>query len=256
MFLGWMLLGVTVLLPAARAQSQQEAQHEPQSSGVQQNAVVKPAAEATAAEAANAEVANNEAAGEHGATGEAEEADEHAAFKHSPSVQRIARMLGMPVESAYWFALGVNFALIAGLVVWAWRGNAPQAFRERTASIQKGMEEARRSTEEASRRLSEVESRLSRLDGEISSIRKTAEEEAAKEEERIRSAAEQDKQKLVEAARQEIEAISRQARRDLKAHAAELAVSLAEQRIRVDEAADHAIVGNFVRQLANGNERV
>jgi F-type H+-transporting ATPase subunit b len=184
-----------------------------------------------------------------------EEEETHAEFKYSASVRRLARLTGLPVRGAYWLSLVVNFAIIAGVVLWFWRGYAPAAFRARTAAIQKGMQEARQASEEANRRLAEVETRLGRLDADISALRAEAEAEAAAEEARLRAAAEEDKARIIEAAKQEIEAAGRQAQRELKAYAAGLAVSLAEKRIQVDSAADRALVHNFVQQLANGEKR-
>jgi F-type H+-transporting ATPase subunit b len=183
-----------------------------------------------------------------------EQQEEHAEFKYSAAVRWISRVTGLPVTGAYWLAMILNFAIIAAAVLWFWRAYAPSAFRARTASIQKGMEEARLASQDANRRLAEVESRLGRLDLEIAELRSAAEGHAADEETRLRAAAEEDKARIIEAARQEIEAASRQARRELKTYAAGLAVSLAEKRIQVDPAADRVLFHGFVEQLANGEK--
>jgi F-type H+-transporting ATPase subunit b len=183
--------------------------------------------------------------------------DEHGQFKHSPSVRWIAHVTGLSLGMAYWVLIVFNFVLIALLIGWGVKAKVPQMLRGRTEGIQKGLEEARRSSEEARARLGEIESRLARLDGEIAAMRAAAEADAAAEEERIRTDAEEDKRKVVEGAGQEIEAAARQARRELKAYAASLAVSLAEKRIQVDATADRYLVHSFVDQLvdADGGER-
>ncbi len=181
------------------------------------------------------------------------EEEGHAKFKQSSSVRWLAHATGLNPEAAYWVFVVVNFAIVAGAIAWIWRLKAPHAFRARTAAIREGMEEARRATEEANRRLTDIETRLSRLDSEIAGLRASADAEAAAEAERMRAAVEEDRRKIVEAAQQEIEAASRQAQRDLKAYAAELAVSLAEKRIQIDSATDRALLGTFVRQLADSN---
>jgi F-type H+-transporting ATPase subunit b len=170
-------------------------------------------------------------------------------FKKSPSVKFLARVTGMSLEHAYWLAVLLNFAVIAGAVVWLSRSKLPRVFRNRTQSIQKAMEEARKASEDANRRLSEIEARLTKLDAEIGSMRGTSEQEAAAEEARIREAAEEDTRKVVESAEQEIAAAAKLARRELKAFAAELAVSMARQQIRVDGQTDEALVRNFAEQL-------
>ena len=51
------------------------------------------------------------------------------------------------------------------------RKKLPGYFSGRTAAIQKGIEEARKTSEDARRRLTDVEGRLSRLDAEIAAMR-------------------------------------------------------------------------------------
>jgi F-type H+-transporting ATPase subunit b len=185
--------------------------------------------------------ASKEAAGEEGGG--------HAEFKQSPSVQFLGRITGLNVHQAYWLAIILNFLVIAGVVGYFSKAKMPGVFRGRTESIQKGIAEARKASEEANARLSDIEARLSRLDAEITDMRKSAEAEAAKEEQRIHASIEEEKNKIIQSAEQEIATAAKFARRDLKAYAAELAVSLAEKKIRIDAATDEALVSNFVEQL-------
>ena len=178
-----------------------------------------------------------------------EEKGENEEFKRSGSVRFLARVTGLSLEHAYWVAVLLNFAVIAVAIIWISRSKLPGLFRNRTQSIQKAMEEARRTSEDANRRLADIEARLSKLDTEINSMRATAEQESAAEEARIREAAELDARKVVEAAEQEIDAAAKTARRELKAYAAELAVSVAKQQILVDASTDQALVRNFSEQL-------
>lgn len=180
---------------------------------------------------------------------EAAEEDDHAKLKHSSSVQMVSKLTGLSLESAYWLCVAVNFAIIAGVIFWFSRKSLPAMFRNRTASIQKAMEEARKSSEEANRRLGDIESRLSRLDTEIGEMRAAAEREAAAEEERINAAATDDARKIVASAEQEIAAAAKSARRELTAYAADLAVSLARKQIQVDAATDQALVRGFAQQI-------
>jgi F-type H+-transporting ATPase subunit b len=179
--------------------------------------------------------------------------DETAQFRHSPSVHLLGRITGLSDNSAYWLAIFINFAIVVGAIAWLWKKNVPAAFRNRTASIQKSIEEARRASEDANRRLSEIEARLGRLDEEISHMRAISEKEAAAEEERIKVAAAEDARRIVESAEQEIAASAKAARRELTAYAADLAVSLAAKQIHVDAPADQALVRRFAQQLSNGS---
>jgi F-type H+-transporting ATPase subunit b len=177
--------------------------------------------------------------------------DDTAQFRHSSSVQMISKITGLTLDQAYWLAIILNFAIIAGLIAWFSKKNLPGMFRNRTALIQKSLEEARKASDEANRRLSEIESRLGRLGDEISQMKASSEKEAAAEEERIKAAAEEDARRIVQSAEQEISSAAKAARRELTAYAADLAVSLAAREIRVDASTDQRLVRRFAQQLSD-----
>jgi F-type H+-transporting ATPase subunit b len=183
-----------------------------------------------------------------------EEKDEMEEFKHSASVQAIHRLTGLSVQQSYWACFVLNFVVIAGVIIWAGRKFLPGISRDRTAAIQKAMQEAQKASEEARRKLAEIESRLQKLDVEIGMMRNAAEKDGAAEEARIKASAEEDARKIVSAAEQEITAAAKAARRQLTAHAADLAVGLAQKQIHVDAATDQALVRNFAAELGTGGK--
>jgi F-type H+-transporting ATPase subunit b len=185
--------------------------------------------------------ASREAAGD--------ETDEHAVFKESPSVKWLASHTGIPLKSAYWVFIALNFAILAFIIYVISKSKIPAMFRTRTDIIRKQMDEAQAASADANRRLTDIETRLARLDLEVSDMRTQADRDAAAEEERIRAAAEQDRRKIVSSAEQEIAAVAKNARRELKAYAADLAVALAEKRIHVDATTDQQLVRSFTDQL-------
>jgi F-type H+-transporting ATPase subunit b len=182
---------------------------------------------------------------------EAGEPTDEIKLKHSSSVKLVARLTGLSVDNAYLLCVLINFAMVAGVVIWAAKKNLPGMFRRRTADIQKAIEEARKASEEANKRLADIESRLSRLDAEIGTMRTAAEKAAVAEELRIKAAAEEDARRIVESAEQEIAAATKAARRELTAYAADLAVALATRQIHVDSATDQALVRNFAKGLGS-----
>jgi F-type H+-transporting ATPase subunit b len=203
----------------------------------------------------SARTASEQAAGaskeQAGGEEKGEEKDEKEQFKHSSSVRLIGRILKLDSERSYWFAVIINFAVIAGIFVWAARKTLPGWARGRAASIQKAMQEAQKASEEARRRLADIESRLMKLDVEIGMMRNAAEREATAEEARMQVAAEEEGKKIVVAAEQEIAAAAKAARRQLTAYAADLAVALAQKQIRVDPATDQSLVREFAGQLTS-----
>jgi len=182
------------------------------------------------------------------------EDDENAQFKQSASVRWLSKLTGGNLQHAYWLAMLLNFAVIAGALFWAGRKFLPGAFRARTAAIQRAMEEARRASEDANRRLSEIESRLSRLGDEISAMKTAGEKDLLAEEARIKAAAEEDARKIIDSAEQEIAAAAKAARRDLTAYAADLAIALAKKQIHVDPATDSSLVRSFADRLGNAED--
>ena len=177
--------------------------------------------------------------------------DEQAEFKHSASVRLVARITGLSLDGAYWLCVLLNFAVVAGAIIWASKKNLPAMFQNRTASIQHSMAQARKTSEEANRRLSDIEGRLSRLGTEILEMRTAGEKEAADEEARTKEAAIEDARRIVQSAEQEIAAAARTARRDLTAYAADLAVSLARKQIHVDAKTDQDLIRSFAQHLTD-----
>jgi F-type H+-transporting ATPase subunit b len=228
--LGWLLAPAMLLAVFALGQSSES---QPANSSAQQTAAA-PSSESSP-----------------GQSKETPSEDETTPFKHSSSVKLLSRITGLSIDTAYWLAVILNFAIVAGVVVWFSKKNLPAMFRGRTATIQKSLEEARAASADANRRLAEIESRLKHLGEEIGQMQKTAETSAATEEERIKAAAEEDARRIIESAQQDIAAAARAARRELTAHAADLAVTLASKQIRVDASTDQALVRRFAKDLAS-----
>ena len=182
------------------------------------------------------------------------EDDQTAQFKQSASVRWLSKLTGGNLQHAYWLAMLLNFAAVAGVLFWAARKYLPGAFRARTAAIQKAMEEARRASEDANRRLQEIESRLARLGDEVSALKATGEADLAAEDARIKAAAEEDARKIVESAEQEIAAATKSARRDLTSYAADLAIALAKKQIHVDAGTDSSLVRSFADRLVSADD--
>ncbi len=216
--------------------------HPPQAQASAQAAAQHGAAAHDKAEAAAGEIAGQPS------TTEVEE-DEQAQFKHSKAVVWLSHLLGLNSVVGYWLFACINFAIIAGFLYWASRLNVAKFLRNRTANIQKGIEEARRASAEANARLAEVQARLAKIDQEVAQIRDSADADFQAEEQRIRQAADEDAKRVVEEAKSEIEAIAKSARRELKSYAAELSVELARKNIKIDSQTDAALLRSFAREL-------
>jgi len=239
-----LLLALLAFLPAIslRAAAQEPAATPPQQQSAQPNKPAGPTHETIAGELVKE---TREAAGE--------DDEEHADLKHAKPVRWLARKIDFSVHGTHLLLSGINFAIIAVILVWAARKYLPGMFRTRTASIQQALHEARAASEDANRRLTDIETRLRQLDVEIGRMQSTAESEAAAEEARVQKAAEDDVRKVVLAAEQEIAAAAKQARRELSNHTASLAIALAAKQISVDSNTDQVLVRTFAAKLASNN---
>src|SRR6202165_3243232 len=179
----------------------------------------------------------------------AEKESQEEALRHSASVKLIAKYTGLGIDKAYWLSVTLNFLILFAIAWILLRKLLPGLFQGRTEAIQKRLAEARKTTEEARRRLADVEGRLARLDTEIAQLRSEAEAGARAEEQRVLAAVEEERRRIVQTAEQEIAMTASAARRELKAFAAELAVDLAEKKIRIGQSADEALVREVAAQL-------
>jgi F-type H+-transporting ATPase subunit b len=146
----------------------------------------------------------------------------------------------------------INFAIVAGLVVWVFGKVLPPIFRKNAEKIRSAIMSATSAKAAAEAQVREAESKLARLQQEIAELRGVAEREGAGEAERIRALAKSDAQKVFVAANAEIEAAERAARLELKAIAAKLAVDGAESLLakQLNPQTQESLVSAFVKSLA------
>ncbi len=145
----------------------------------------------------------------------------------------------------------INFAIVAGVIVWVFGKLLPPGFRKRAEAVSSAIIDATSAKAAADAQLREVENRLANLQKEVAELRALSEREAAAEVERLRAATESDAQKIAAAAKAEIEATERGARLELKALAANLAVDGAETLLarQLTRTAQESLISNFVKSL-------
>ena len=148
----------------------------------------------------------------------------------------------------------INFAIVAGVIVWVFGKKLPPVFRKKAEAISSAITNATNAKAAADAQLREAESRLANLQKEVAELRASAERESAAEVERLRAATLTDAQKIAAAAKVEIEAAERAARLELKALAANLAVDGAETLLakQLTPKAQKSLISNFVKSLEGG----
>jgi F-type H+-transporting ATPase subunit b len=145
----------------------------------------------------------------------------------------------------------INFAIVAGVIVWVFGKKLPSVFRARAEAVSSAITNATSAKAAADAQLLDAETRLRNLQKEVRELRALADKEAAAEVERLRAATQSDAQKIAVAARAEIEAAERAARLELKALAANLAVDGAETLLakQLTPRAQESLISNFVESL-------
>jgi F-type H+-transporting ATPase subunit b len=144
-----------------------------------------------------------------------------------------------------------NFLLLAGILGWSIGKNAGPFFASRSKQIRKDMIEAEEVRKEAEAKAADVDHRLANLQTEIEALRQEAQQEQAGEEALVKAQTAAEIAKIKLHAEQEIAAAGKAARMELKRYAANLAVEVAEQKIRarITPDAQDALVRGFVRDL-------
>jgi F-type H+-transporting ATPase subunit b len=145
----------------------------------------------------------------------------------------------------------INFALVAGVIVWLCLKKGPRFFGRRADVISADIQKSTEAKKQADQQLNDAETKLRNLEKEVAHLRASAQRESAAEADRIRNLTVTDQQKIGEAARAEVDAAERAARLELKTLAANLAVSGAESLLvkQLTPAAQEALINNFVKTL-------
>ena len=144
-----------------------------------------------------------------------------------------------------------NFLVLAGGLGYLAAKGLPPLFASRSQAIVKDMAESDRIRKDAEARAADVDRRLAGLETEIASLRTESRRESEAETQRVASHTAAEIAKIQSHSEREIAAAAKAARLDLKRYAADLAVQLAEQKIRgrMTPATEDGLVREFVRDL-------
>jgi F-type H+-transporting ATPase subunit b len=145
----------------------------------------------------------------------------------------------------------INFALVAGVIVWLCVKKGPGFFGRRADVISSDIQKSTEAKKKAELLLQDAETKLRNLEKEVAAMRAAAQRESASEADRIRNLTVTDEQTVAQAGKAEVEAAERAARLELKTLAANLAVSGAESLLvkQLTPAAQEALINNFVKTL-------
>jgi len=159
-----------------------------------------------------------------------------------------------PTEAHPWLDLTarlVNFSILAGSLWYLLRSPIGRYLTDRGTQIRADLVNAAETKQAAAAQIEEIDRRMKALPGELDALRRQGAQDMATEEQRIAAAAEAERARLLEQARREIELQVKVAERDLVAHAADLAVGVAAERIKKNITDDdqQRLVDRYVQQL-------
>jgi F-type H+-transporting ATPase subunit b len=125
-----------------------------------------------------------------------------------------------------------NFVvLVAGLGYLAIKVGGP-FFEARTAGIRKELDEAEKARQEAGARVAEVNAKIANLGIEIGQLKAALHAEQERHADLLRKEAAAELARIQVQGEQQIDALAKASRQELKVYSAELAIGLAEQKIR------------------------
>jgi F0F1-type ATP synthase membrane subunit b/b' len=101
-----------------------------------------------------------------------------------------------------------------------------------------------------------IQKRLAGIDGEIKDLRTRAQAEMANEAARLKAETERLLQRAEQQTKQELEFMTKAAKHELKGFSADLALGMAEQRIRalLSPASQDTLANAFIKDLHDGAE--
>jgi F-type H+-transporting ATPase subunit b len=148
---------------------------------------------------------------------------------HEPEV-----FLGLP----RWIWLWANLLLFLGILGYFIVPGVRRFLESRSKEIASNLERARTQQEEARRMKQELSGQIEALRREMDDLVKRTEADAEREREEILAQAERERERLLQQTQQEIELRTGIARKELQRYAAELAATLARERIERETGPD------------------
>ena len=153
--------------------------------------------------------------------------------------------------------LWANFVILAGGAGYLAAKKGGPYFASRSQDIRKGMADAEKLTADSQARVAAVNAKIANLQTEIESIRVGIRQEQKQEHERLERETSAEMQRIRTHVQYEMEAAGKAARLALRQHAAQLALELAEQKLRarMTPQMQDVLTRSFVEGLQNQGPR-
>ena len=144
-----------------------------------------------------------------------------------------------------------NFVILVGVLGYVAVKQGGPYFNLRAAEIRKGIDEAKAIKADSDAKIAAINSKLGRLDAEIATLRETAQAERRAAEQRLKDETAREIERIRANAGAEIDSAGKTERIALQKYAAQLALELAETKVRARSSAstEEALVRAFIHDL-------
>lgn len=129
-------------------------------------------------------------------------------------------------------AKALNFGLLVAALIYFLKSPIAAHIATRITQVKQDLVTAADLKKTASAQLAEIQQKMAALPAELEALRRQGADDVKAERERISRAADTERVRLLDQTRREIDMRLRVAKRELTEHAAQLAVQVAEQRIK------------------------
>lgn len=145
-----------------------------------------------------------------------------------------------------------NFLLLAGLLGYLIKKHGGPFLTARSEQIRQNLEAGEKAKKEAEALAAGVQAKIANLDREIAQLRESAKADLDREAQRLRHDAETEMSRIEKHTEAEIVSLGKNARMELRQYAAELALDLAETKVRerMTPTVQSTLLGNFAGDMA------
>ena len=145
-----------------------------------------------------------------------------------------------------------NFFILAGLLGYLIKKHGAPLLVSRSNEIRESLEAGKKAKAEAEVRAAAVQAKIANLNSEIAELRASCHADLEREAQRIRRDTETEMSRIEHHTESEIVSLGKQAKLELRHYTAELAMNLAEQKIRARMApsVQGALLNNFAGDMS------
>lgn len=160
--------------------------------------------------------------------------------------------------SSFWSPVArvFNFSILVGVLVYLLRSPVATYLENRSEEVHKRLESVAAMKVSAQKRLDALDEQMAALPDELEALRASGAKEIAAQETRIREETKSECERLLEQTRRALDFQSRLAKGELIRHAADLAVEIAEEKIRgeINDSDQRQLMDQYINQVDHRHE--